>query len=426
MAHDALEKRARQIADCESLSLPAAKDVGVTPSMSPVVASINPAAIPTPSLPGSPPPLSGAPRFDPSGSPRKRRARRSLASLLEPDLEAKVLDRVRLLAFERKRIVAASLVAVAGFMGSVAIARAVVSRVEPERATAGRSVSAAPNVLAEPLGPCPRTMAVVPGGRFFMGSDDDLPAERPAHHVTLAPYCIDVFEVSTEEYKACTDRGDCKRAGTTNEWGGVSATEHRTFDPLCNVRDVSGRGRHPINCIDWDMASQYCASRGARLPTEAEWEFAARSSDGRRYPWGDEAPSPRLLNACGKECLDWGKRNHVDEAAMYLGADGWATTAPVGSFPEGRSKYGVQDLIGNVWEWVADYFGPYDAETRDDPRGPTTGRERVIRGGAWNGAYADWMRPTFRYHDPPETKSYGIGFRCASDQGRFAMDVLSR
>jgi formylglycine-generating enzyme required for sulfatase activity len=86
----------------------------------------------------------------------------------------------------------------------------------------------------------------------------------------------------------------------------------------------------------------------------------------------------------------------------------------------------VQDLVGNVWEWVADYFGPYDSDPRDDPRGPATGRDRVIRGGAWNGAYADWMRPTFRYHDPPDTKSYGIGFRCASDQGRYTREELTR
>jgi formylglycine-generating enzyme required for sulfatase activity len=79
-----------------------------------------------------------------------------------------------------------------------------------------------------------------------------------------------------------------------------------------------------------------------------------------------------------------------------------------------------------VWEWVADYFASYDGDARVDPRGPASGKERVIRGGAWNGTYADWMRPTFRYHDPPETKSYGIGFRCVSDQGRYARDVLAR
>ena len=434
MAHDALTKRAREVADCESLSLPAAK--GEDPDAVDVAAR----RVDQPARPRRPrslavrPGARGPPRacrsfVSPrraSPSPRKC-ARGSLASLLEPDLDARVLARLRHLSFERKRIVSASLLALGAFVGSVAIVRAIASR---DGAASARSPVAAAwtrrgTCSTEPLGPCPSGMAVIPGGRFFMGSDDDLPAERPAHHVTLTPYCIDVFEVTTDEYRACVDHGDCKRASGANEWGGISASDHRTFDGLCNVRDA-GHGRHPINCVDWDMATQYCAARGTRLPTEAEWEFAARGSDGRRYPWGDEAPSPHLLNACGKECLDWGKRNHVDEAAMYLGGDGWATTAPVGSFPDGRSKYGVQDLIGNVWEWVADYFGPYDPGAHDDPRGPAAGRERVIRGGAWNGAYADWMRPTYRYHDPPETKSYGIGFRCASDQGRYAMDVLGR
>ncbi|MGO8995749.1 MAG: SUMF1/EgtB/PvdO family nonheme iron enzyme [Polyangiaceae bacterium] len=423
MAHDALAKRARAIADCESLSLPAAKEIQPpgTHSMSPLVASINPLAIATPSeVPALPTTLQDLSARTPATASRTKRLRRSLASLLEPDLNARMLGR-----FRRRQVVAASLLAFAGFTASVATVRALTGG-ESAKQAAGRSVAErTANQLLEPLGVCPQGMVTVPGGRFFMGSDDDLPAERPAHHVTLTPYCIDVFEVTTDQYRACTERGDCRRASAMNEWNGVSATEHKVFDSLCNIRDP-GRGRHPINCVDWEMASQYCAAHGARLPTEAEWEFAARSSDGRRYPWGDDAPSPRFLNACGKECLDWGRRNHVDEAAMYQGGDGWPTTAPVGSFPEGRSKYGVQDLVGNVWEWVADYFGPYDGAAHDDPRGPTSGAERVIRGGAWNGAYADWMRPTFRYHDPPETKSYGIGFRCAADQGLYSRDVLER
>ncbi len=388
--------------------------------MSPLVATINRTDLSTPPASTAFAPLPDLSSFT---EPLPKRARFSLASILEPDLEDQVLARLRLLAFERKRIVAASLLAVGGFAGVVALVRLIASSGGSSAATAVPTIERTRDALLEPTQACPRTMAAIPGGRFFMGSDDDRPEERPAHHVTLSPYCIDIYEVTTDEYKLCADRNECRRASTANEWTGVTAGEHKTFDPLCNGRDVAGRGRHPVNCVDWDMATQFCASRGARLPTEAEWEFAARSSDGRRYPWGDEAPSPHLLNACGKECLDWGKRNHVDEAAMYLGTDGWPTTAPVGSFPDGKSKYGVQDLVGNVWEWVSDYFAPYDGDARSDPHGPPAGKERIIRGGAWNGAYADWMRPTFRYHDPPETKSYGIGFRCAAPQGSYSTDA---
>jgi formylglycine-generating enzyme required for sulfatase activity len=85
----------------------------------------------------------------------------------------------------------------------------------------------------------------------------------------------------------------------------------------------------------------------------------------------------------------------------------------VGSFPAGKSRYGIQDVVGNVWEWVADYHAPYSADEITDPKGPEVGEERVIRGGAWNGAMASWVRPTFRYHDTPNKRSHGIGFRCA-------------
>src|SRR5262249_46312457 len=119
---------------------------------------------------------------------------------------------------------------------------------------------------------------------------------------------------------------------------------------------------------------------------------------------------------CGKECLDWGKRNRVDEEAMYLVDDGWATTAPVGSFPEGRSRYGAEDMVGNVWEWTADWYAPYGPEPQVNPKGPPRGAERVIRGGAWNAAYPAWVRPTFRYRDAPDKRSYAIGFRCAAPQ----------
>ena len=120
-----------------------------------------------------------------------------------------------------------------------------------------------------------------------------MPLERPAHNVTLSPYCMDTFEVTTGDYLTCSDRGECKRAGTSNDWGGITEQEHKTYDPLCNVRDPSTREHHPINCVDWEMASIYCKAHDKRLPTEAEWEFAARGPDGRKYPWGDTRRTAR-------------------------------------------------------------------------------------------------------------------------------------
>jgi formylglycine-generating enzyme required for sulfatase activity len=278
----------------------------------------------------------------------------------------------------------------------------------------------APAASAKAAPACPDGMVRIQAGNFFMGSDDkeDFDFEKPAHKVTLTkPYCMDVYEVTTEAYKASSDAGDVKRAGQTNEWDGITASEHKAYDPLCNVRAPEDRGKHPINCVTWEMADAYCKTRKKRLPTEAEWEFAARGPDGRKYPWGDELPSASLLNACGKECMSWAKKNHVDptgmNAVMYADDDGFATTAPVGSFPAGKSRYGVQDVVGNVWEWVSDWYAPYTNAEVTDPKGPDGGDEHVIRGGAWNGAMAAWVRPTFRYHDTPAKRSHGIGFRCA-------------
>jgi formylglycine-generating enzyme required for sulfatase activity len=102
---------------------------------------------------------------------------------------------------------------------------------------------------------------------------------------------------------------------------------------------------------------------------------------------------------------------------MYDQDDGFPNTAPVGSFPKGKSRYGIEDVVGNVWEWVADYHADYDKSTATstvtDPKGPTSGPDRVIRGGAWNGSQPSWVRPSFRFHAAPAVRSYGFGFRCA-------------
>ncbi|MBX3190750.1 MAG: SUMF1/EgtB/PvdO family nonheme iron enzyme [Labilithrix sp.] len=274
-----------------------------------------------------------------------------------------------------------------------------------------------PVVSAAPPPTCPAGMVMVPGGKFFMGSDDknDEERERPAHQVTLSPYCIDTTEVTVAQYKECSDKGECKRAPRDNEWPGISARERKIYDPLCNIRDPEGRASHPVNCVDWELADAFCKASGRRLPTEAEWEFATRGSDGRKYPWGDDPPSDGTrLNACGTECVAWGRKNGEDVDAMYQANDGFATTAPAGSFPKGASPFGLQDVVGNVWEWAADWYAPYGPDAVTDPKGGD-GTERVLRGGAWNGSDVGWVRPTYRFKSQPGLRSHGIGFRCAKD-----------
>ncbi len=289
-------------------------------------------------------------------------------------------------------------------------------------AVASTSSSAPASVVAKPEGPpaCPKGMLEVKGGDFYMGSDDKSvnDDEKPAHPVKLDRYCLDEFEVTVAEYKACSDTGKCKRRTPENDWKGITPRQKKLYDPVCNLNDVAAMAAHPINCIDWTDAETFCEEiRGGRLPTEAEWEFAARGSDGRIYPWGDSPPAPGLLNACGSECVAWKRKNPDPEdvlTAMYKSDDGFVHTSPVGSFPRGQTSHGMKDMVGNVWEWVSDYHAPYTQGPRVlAPKGPTTGDTRVIRGGAWNGGDPAWLRPTFRFNAPPEMRSHGIGFRCA-------------
>ena len=308
-------------------------------------------------------------------------------------------------------VVLAGLLAGGVYMFAIRGKDAVAPPVAP--AASVSSASAAPVVAPPPT--CSKGMVMIKGGKFFMGSDDrkDEESERPAHQVTLSPYCIDTTEVTVAQYKECSDKGECKRAPRDNEWPGITPRERKIYDVLCNIRDPETKADHPINCVDWELSNAFCKASGRRLPTEAEWEFAARGSDGRKYPWGDEPPtSENRLNACGKECLAWGKKNNEDVSAMYSADDGWATTAPVGSFPKGASPFGLQDVVGNVWEWASDWYAPYGPSAQVDPAGGT-GEARVLRGGAWNGSEIGWVRPTYRFKSEPSLRSHGIGFRCA-------------
>lgn len=212
-------------------------------------------------------------------------------------------------------------------------------------------------------------MVEVPAGSFLMGSDL-APDEKPRHEVTLAAFAIDRFEVTVADYRACVQAGRCGPPGA---------------DAGCNWPQ-SARSDHPINCVTWQDASSYCEAVGKRLPSEAEWEYAARGPDSSTYPWGEKRPTSDL--SC------W-SRWALDEG-----------TCAVGSHPLGRSRFGLDDVAGNVWEWTA-------SEHTSDYVSEASGKGRVCRGGSWNNGLPTAMRIAVRLPEAASTRAKDIGFRCA-------------
>ncbi len=228
----------------------------------------------------------------------------------------------------------------------------------------------------------PETVLVL-GGPFEMGSLA-LPDEQPVRIVEVDAFYIDELEVTTADYTACVNAGACMAPTTGGQ---------------CNYA-VVGREDHPINCVGWLGASDYCAwvdGGVKRLPTEAEWEKAARGTDARVYPWGD-MPAP----SCTYVVMNDG----------ILGC-GMGSTWAVGSKPLGVSAHGAMDMGGNVWEWVSDWYGAYDPGELDNPTGPGAGIDRILRGGGWAHSTAESFGTTHRHEIDPTTADPFIGFRCA-------------
>ncbi|MFT3768802.1 MAG: SUMF1/EgtB/PvdO family nonheme iron enzyme [Minicystis sp.] len=290
----------------------------------------------------------------------------------------------------------------------------------PVSASAVPTATASATAVARPT-ECPKGMVLVPGGKFFMGSDEAaFKLWQPAHKVTLDTFCIDVNEVTAGEYKACSDVGECKRPPAAPDYPKLPNESDKDHEKsvaanteLCNF-GKDDRDKHPINCISWDLADAYCKVRKKRLPTEAEWEYAARGSDGRKFPWGDDPGSKDHMNACGLECNKWEVAHGLKPTPrMYEHDDGFFGTAPVGSFPKGRTKFGADDFIGNVWEWTSDWFETYKPDEQVNPKGAPAGERKAIRGGGYNGGVALWLNPAFRYHQLATASAPAIGFRCA-------------
>lgn len=237
--------------------------------------------------------------------------------------------------------------------------------------------------------------------------------ERPQHAVTISALCMDETEVRVSQYDKCVAAKVCIAPSATVEWTKLSGDERQFWSQFCNTGKAD-RANHPMNCVDWDQASAYCKWTGGRLPTESEWEYAARGTDGRKYPWGSELPAPGLLNACGPECRDMATRlGRPNWRVLYDITDGWGSTAPVGSYPRGASPFKLLDMAGNVGEWTSDLYGPYDPMPAVDPTGAPSGASRVVRGGGWNSDKPAWVRAVERLDVPATYRGNDVGFRCA-------------
>ncbi len=223
----------------------------------------------------------------------------------------------------------------------------------------------------------------IPTGEYCMGSESGTPPERPAHRVSLGSFYIAQYPVTNAQYRQFV-----LDTGHRTPYLDDARAERENWDQERNL-PPAGREDHPVVLVSWHDAQAYCVWAGGRLPTEAEWESAARGGlAGEPYPWGDG------INR---------------ELANY---DNRAGTTPVGSYPS--NPYGLYDMAGNVWEWVADWYDPhyYAVSPTEDPQGPATGTVKVLRGGAWL-LFPEFCRVSYRFRNNPNFRFNLIGFRLA-------------
>ncbi len=274
---------------------------------------------------------------------------------------------------------------------------------EPPVLTIGSEATkaSADGVKPAATGMMPATARMLPG-MVELTSAPFAIAEDPGRKETLAAFYIDSTEVTVDAYRKCVDGGTCTKAASTIEWAGASATTQHEWSKLCNGGQTN-RDNHPINCITWVQADQYCKFVEKRLPTEAEWEYAARGTEGRTFPWGPNSPTVQHANLCDKKCADFASKLGIKWAA-FDGEDGFEGTAPVGSFPTGATASGVQDLHGNVAEWTS---------TSLCKSGGGECGEYVVRGGGCQTERTENVTMSSRSTKKNDFKSMNIGFRCA-------------
>jgi len=229
----------------------------------------------------------------------------------------------------------------------------------------------------------------IAGGEFVMGDSRFRPEDQPEHRVLLNPYEIGRYPVTVLEYQKFLDDEGYREERWWKLGGFGGTTEPANWDAQ------QSHPNSPVTGVSWYEAAAYCSWANARLPTEAEWERAARGSNSRLYPWGNEAPDPS-------------RANYAESARRPV--------SPVGLFAHGATPEGIQDLAGNVWEWVSDWYSPdyYKSSPKVDPRGPSTGEFKCSRGGS-SVLDARYLRAAFRYRNPPLVQTGSQGFRCVRD-----------
>jgi eukaryotic-like serine/threonine-protein kinase len=262
------------------------------------------------------------------------------------------------------------------------------------------------------LGPndCPEGMVFVAGRSFDMGAipGPEVPKnETPQHRVAVRAFCMDRTEVTVGAYRGCDS---CGPPPDTIDGRAITARGQEFWSPFCNGGHDDHED-HPVNCVSWKQAQSYCLSSGHRLPTEEEWELAARGEDRRIYPWGDDPPGPLRANVCGGECSTM-----LTEARRAVGAPAWTgmheaddgapATSAVGRYPDGASPAGLLDMAGNVWEWTASPYCNYDEGACGETR-------RVLRGGGWDVPDPAAIRVTRRQPGEASARGWSTGFRCA-------------
>lgn len=263
-------------------------------------------------------------------------------------------------------------------------------------------------------------MVLIPAGEFLMGSPDDgasFDDERPQRRVYVSSVLIDRYEVTNARYKQFVDAT------------GHPAPSHHKLEFRLWFHGVPfpGSEQHPVVNVSWDDAVAYCRWLGKRLPTEAEWEKAARGTDGRRYPWGNDWEFTNANSASywagrtiefkdGEEWKAFWVTGDGARISHERGIRGEVLTLPVGSFPEGASPYGLYDMAGNASEWVQDWYEPYSYLNAPlaDPQGPNGQLLKVVRGGSWLKPARN-IRTSDRDYGFPADRASGIGFRCAKD-----------